>query len=98
MDYEKLSQEMKRFATGFAIGLIAFAVANVAAYFYRSSPPDAFPAYQCYGFPFLVWVRSGIAPPMSVMALCSDIAIAVVFSAAVGWFWGRRVARGRRKV
>ena len=89
---------MKRAATGFGIGLIAFAVANVAAYFYRSSPADAFPAYQCYGFPFLVWVRSGIAPPMSVTALWSDIATAVVFSAAVGWFWGRRVARGRRKV
>ena len=89
---------MKRAATGFGIGLIAFAVANVAAYFYRSSPADATYAAEFYGFPFVVWIRSGIAPPMSVTALWSDIATAVVFSAAVGWFWGRRVARGRRKL
>jgi hypothetical protein len=98
MDYEKVSQQMKRFATGFAIGLIAFAVANVVSYFYRSSPADATYAAEFYGFPFVVWIRCGIPVPMRVMALCCDIAIAVVVSAAVGWFWGRRVARGRRKV
>jgi hypothetical protein len=97
MDYEKLSHEMKRFATGFGIGLIAFAVANVvSSYFHRSF--HGIYGYRHYGFPFVVWTESGIPVPMNVMALCCDIAIAVVFSAAVGWVWGRRVARGRRKV
>jgi hypothetical protein len=99
MDYEEPSLDMKRFATGFVIGLTAFAVANVVSpyYFYRPLHWGIY-SYRHYGFPFVVWTESGIPVPMNVIALCCDIAIAVMVSAAVGWFWGRRDARGRRKV
>jgi hypothetical protein len=85
---------MKPFVTGFAIGLVGFAVANVLAHFYYpySSSANVMALVQYYGFPFVVWTKSGLTQPFSGFALCADIVIAVVFSATVGLFWRRYVS------
>ena len=80
---------MNRFAAGFLLGLLAFAAANVIWHFYRSSPPGVMGGVQYYGFPFAIWTRSGINPPMSIAAPCYDTAIALGASLAIGFTWRR---------
>jgi hypothetical protein len=80
---------MKPFITGFVIGLVVFAVANVLAHFYYpySSSAEIRAIVQYYGFPFVVWIESGLTEPFRGIALCADVVIAVVFSTTVGLFW-----------
>jgi hypothetical protein len=88
---------MKRFITGFAIGLVGFAVANVLAHFYYpySSSVDVAALVQYYGFPFVVWTSSGFNPqPLSGFALCADTVIALVLSTIGGLFWMKHVSFG----
>jgi hypothetical protein len=91
---------MKPFITGFVIGLVGFAVANVLAHFYYpySSSVDVAALVQYYGFPFVVWTRSGFNPhPFSGFALCGDTVIALVFSAIAGLFWKKQGSFGMKR-
>lgn len=82
---------MKRFVTVFSIGLLIFALANIAAAIIRSDDPDAPDSTDRYGFPFLIsaevptfsgGVRYHDDPNAyySRGALWSDIAIAIIVS------------------
>jgi hypothetical protein len=89
--------DMKRFVTGFVAGLLVFLAANVLAHFYHphSSPADVSALAQYYGFPFVIWTKSGFNPhPFSGFALCADTVIALVLSAVVGLSWSSHVSFG----
>ena len=84
---------MKRFITGFAFGLFVFGLANVISHFVNSSPAGRTDRVLVYGFPFAVWIEGGlprVEGELSVLALCGDIAIAVLCGTMVGLlFWKR---------
>lgn len=87
------SQFIKPFFAGFAIGLLGFAVVNVLAHFYYPyASSDVRAIVQYYGFPFIVWTKSGLTQPFNRVALAADIGLAAVFSATVGLFWKRHVS------
>ena len=84
---------MNPFISGFALGMIGFAIVNVIAHFYYPyGAPEVRPIVQYYGFPFVIWTKSGLTQPLNGMALCADIAIAAVFSMTLGLLWRRRVS------
>jgi hypothetical protein len=88
---------MKAFVTGFVIGLAGFSAVNVLAhYYYPYGAAEIRPLVQYYGFPFVVWTRSGLIQPLNGIALCADIGIAVVVGAVVGRFWKRYVGPNKR--
>jgi len=85
---------MKRFITGFVIGLVVFGLANVVSHFACSSPLGRTDRVLYYGFPFAVWMEGGlphIDGDLSYLALSGDIAIAGLCGTAVGVLFSRRV-------
>ncbi len=88
-----MAEDMKRFITGFVIGLAGFAFSNLVSHLVSSSPPGMMDGVHYYGFPFAVWVEGGLPriEDFSGAALCYDIAIAVLLSLSLGLFWRRHV-------
>lgn len=95
---------MKRFATAFSIGLLAFALANVAAAIIRSDDPDAPDSTDRYGFPFLISaeipvISGGIRyhedpnAYFSSKALWSDITITIIASGLAAYFYSARTRK-----
>jgi hypothetical protein len=84
---------MKRFITGFFLGVIIIALSNVASHFASSSPVGRTDRVLVYGFPFAVWVEGGLPRTdgeLSVLHLCADIAIAILCGVGVGILFVRR--------
>jgi hypothetical protein len=84
---------MKRYITGFVLGVIIFALSNVASHFATSSPAGRTDRVLVYGFPFTVWVEGGlprIDGEFRMLHLCADVSIAVLCGLGVGVLFVRR--------
>jgi hypothetical protein len=84
---------MKRFITGFLLGVVIFGLSNIASHFASSSPVGRTDRVLVYGFPFAVWAEGGlprIDGELSVLHLCADIAIAILCGVGVGILFLRR--------
>lgn len=84
---------MKRFITGFVVGLLVFGLANVVSHFSNSSPLGRTDRVLVYGFPFAVWTEGGLPSvegELGVLALCGDIVIAMLSGTVVGLLLCRR--------
>ena len=89
---------MKRFYTGFLLGVVIFALSNVASHFASSSPVGRTDRVLVYGFPFAFWVEGGLPQidgELSVLHLSADIAIAILCGMGIGILF---VRRGRHAV
>ena len=83
------SRGVKRFATIFVFGLLAFGLANGVSYFLRSDSARVMDGFRSFGFPFMVWREGGIAgiSESRQLALLGNIAVAVLWSALAGYIW-----------
>jgi hypothetical protein len=91
---------MKRFAIAFSIGLLAFALANLAACFLRSDNSDDPDATERWGFPFLVseTLMMPDVPPgyFSRTSLWGDMIVALLTSALGAGIYAEMSRRERR--
>jgi hypothetical protein len=80
---------MKRFATIFILGLLAFGLANGISYYLRSDSARVMDGFRSFGFPFMVWREGGFAgiSEFRQSALFGNIGVAVLLNALAGYIW-----------